>query len=78
MSELPTQALKDGPITHAGVVMFDPLEVPPPLNTTLLVVTRGGVLVKGVWTEDCLCWMPHPKIPESVKARRLSKLEKKT
>lgn len=75
---LTTQKVKDGPITLQGVEMFDPVDRPPPLNTQLLVVTRGGVLVKGHWTDDCLCWMPHPKIPASVKARRsLSQQENK-
>lgn len=69
MTKLETTRLRDGPLTTKSIEMFDPVDHPPP-SGNLLVITRGGVLVKGPWTPDCLCWMPHPKIPESVKARQ--------
>ena len=48
-------------------VMFDPALHPPPEGVHLLLVTRGGVLVTGFWTEGCLAWAYKPKLPETVK-----------
>ena len=67
-----THLLRDGPPTTDEVYMRDPVEFPPPRGVSLLLINPGGVLIKGPWTDDCLAWLPHPKIPASVKARRLS------
>lgn len=55
--------------------LFDPLERKPPTGVQLLVVTRGGVLVKAPWASDCIAWGYLPRIPESVKQRQRELLE---
>ncbi len=47
----------------------DPIEEPPPRATSLLLLNPGGVLIVGIWTDDCLGWCPKPKIPYSIKAK---------
>lgn len=45
------------------------------MGVQLLVVTRGGVLIKAPWASDCIAWGYLPRIPESVKQRQRELLE---
>lgn len=51
-----------------------PADSPPPLGTTLLLLTRGGVCVKGPWDPEtgCVAWAPLPKISAQLRARLAS------
>ena len=55
--------------------LFDPLERKPPTGVQLLVVTRGGVIIKAPWSSDMIAWGYLPRIPESVKQRQRELLE---
>ncbi len=35
----------------------------------MLLLNPGGVLIVGIWTDDCLGWCPKPKIPASIKKK---------
>ena len=50
--------------------LLDPLTHTPPRGVQLLVVTRGGVLIKAPWAPDMIAWGPLPQIPETVKQRQ--------
>lgn len=49
--------------------LYDPLIVPPPKGTKILVVNPGGVLLVSEWFEGAVAWGRLPQIPASVKAR---------
>ena len=55
--------------------MFDPLEHPPPVGQTLLVLNEGGVLLNSSWYEGALAWCYKPVVPQSVKSRISEKLK---
>lgn len=46
--------------------MLDPAEHRPPTGVQLLLITRGGVLVQGHWTDDgrYTHWCPLPRVPK--------------
>lgn len=48
-----------------------PLEDPPPLGTKLLLLTRGGVTVTGLWDPEqgAIAWAPMPKLSLELKNR---------
>jgi len=50
-------------------VMFDPVVSPPPLGTTLIVRTKGGVPLVSPWFDGCVAWSYVPDLPESVRLR---------
>lgn len=51
-------------------VMYDPVEVHPPLGgENLLLLNAGGVLIQGPWHTGCLAWARKPRVPDSVKRR---------
>lgn len=58
------------PYTAPVCEPLDPMIYPPPRGVQLLVVTRGGVLIKAPWAPDMIAWGPLPQIPESVKQRQ--------
>jgi hypothetical protein len=66
---------KDAIITAPVAELLDPEIHTPPKGVQLLVVTRGGVIIKAPWASDCIAWGYLPKLPESVKARQLAKAE---
>jgi hypothetical protein len=33
----------------------------PPVHTKILILTRGGVAVIGIWNQDDMAWLPLPK-----------------
>ena len=70
-----TNRPKDTIITAQVTELYDPLIYPPPRGVQLLVVTRGGILIKAPWAPDCIAWGPLPKLPESVKVRERAKAE---
>lgn len=45
----------------------------PPKNVSMLLLNPGGVLIVGVWTDDCLAWCPKPKIPKLLKEKLRTK-----
>lgn len=47
----------------------DPDVEPPPKATSMLLLNPGGVLIVGIWTDDCLAWCPKPKIPDALKEK---------
>lgn len=49
--------------------MFDPVDNPPPLGVSLLVLNQGGVLLISQWYPGALAWAYKPKVPLSVKQR---------
>lgn len=53
----------------------DPDIDPPPRATSLLLLNPGGVLIIGVWSDDCMGWCPKPKIPESIKKKMGARYE---
>ncbi len=48
-----------------------PIEHPPPLGTTILILTRYGVLIKGIWQpgQNHVGWSPMLKVPDFIKQR---------
>lgn len=58
------------PLTAPVAELLDPLTHKPPRGVQLLVVTRGGVLIKAPWSPDMIAWSPLPRLPESVKRRQ--------
>lgn len=56
--------------------LYDPDIHPPPTGQILQVVTPGGVLIKGFWFDGCLCWGYMPKIPATVKAKMIAKIDR--
>lgn len=62
MTELPQS-------TTEQLYFRDPEVEPPPKATSMLLLNPGGVLIVGVWTDDCLGWCPKPKIPEALKEK---------
>lgn len=70
-----TKRPQDTIITAQVSELLDPEIHPPPRGVQLLVVTRGGVVIKAPWAADCIAWGYLPKIPESVKARQRAKAE---
>lgn len=60
-------------LTTTALWFRDPDIHPPPKNTSMLLLNPGGVLIVGVWTDDCLGWCPKPKIPASIKAKMRQK-----
>lgn len=59
----------DVPVTTDSWYLLDPEIYPPPTASVVLLLNPGGVLIQGIWTDDCLAWSPKPKIPNSVKER---------
>ena len=56
--------------TAPVVELFDAERVPPPKGITLLVLSRYGVLTKGLFQPDFhVAWAYLPKIPSSVRER---------
>lgn len=47
----------------------DPKVAPPPSGSDVLLLTRGGVLVRGRWISngDYIAWCPMPKMPSWLK-----------
>jgi hypothetical protein len=66
---------QDTIITAQVSELLDPEIHPPPKGVQLLVVTRGGVVIKAPWAADCIAWGYLPRIPESVKARERAKAD---
>ena len=64
---------KDTIITAPVAELLDPEIHTPPKGVQLLVVTKGGVVIKAPWAADCIAWGYLPRIPESVKAREREK-----
>jgi hypothetical protein len=64
-----TNRPQDTIITAQVSELLDPEMHTPPKGVQLLVVTRGGVVIKAPWAADCIAWGYLPRIPESVKAR---------
>lgn len=48
-----------------------PQDDPPPLGTKLLILTRGGVTVTGLWDPEqgSIAWAPMPKVSPELKAQ---------
>lgn len=61
--------------TNKDWVMFDPVEHPPPVGQTLLILNEGGVLITGLWYQGALAWCYKPVVPVSVKSRISEKLK---
>jgi len=53
----------------------DPEQEPPPSGIRMLLLNPGGVCVIGTWTSRFIAWAPLPKIPETIKAKLLEKLD---
>lgn len=55
--------------------MHDTLESQPAIGEVVQVLSEGGTLIRHVWRDlDQYCydaWIGFPKIPDSVKIRRL-------
>ena len=66
---------RDTIITAPVAELLDPEIHTPPRGVQLLVVTRGGVIIKAPWAADCIAWGYLPKLPESVKIREQAKAE---
>jgi hypothetical protein len=66
---------QDTIITAPVAELLDPEIHPPPKGVQLLVVTRGGVVIKAPWAADCIAWGYLPRIPETVKASQRAKAE---
>jgi hypothetical protein len=66
---------KDTIITVPVAELLDPLIHTPPRGVQLLVVTRGGIVIKAPWAPDFIAWGYLPKIPESVKLREKAKAD---
>lgn len=64
------------PLTAPVAELLDPLTHAPPRGVQLLVVTRGGVLIKAPWSPDMIAWSPLPRLPESVKRRQVEMAER--
>lgn len=65
--------MEDRRPTREVVHLIDVDEDSPNPGETVLALTQGGVLIKTIWTKDSSktlkAWMPHPKIPKSVKEK---------
>lgn len=48
---------------------LDPLEVPPPRGSKILLLTAGGVCVIGHWCEWMVAWHPLPRVPAVIRER---------
>lgn len=63
--------------TREVVHLIDVDVDPPSPGETVLALTLGGVLIKTVWGKDSakhlMAWMPHPKVPKSVKEKIFNK-----
>lgn len=57
-------------------VLFDPTEHSPPKGVNLLLINEGGTLIVGPWYDGARAWGYKPRIPSSVKARQLQRLQK--
>lgn len=55
--------------TTDKLYFFDPDIYPPPKSASLLLINKGGVLIVGTWSDDCVGWCPKPKIPDSIKKK---------
>jgi len=55
--------------TTSQLYFRDPKESPPPRNSSLLLLTVGGTLAIGKWSEDCIGWCPKPRIPLNIKLK---------
>ena len=60
-------------VTTDQLYFRDPDVEPPPRATSLLLLNPGGVLIVGIWTDDCLGWCPKPRIPHSIKNKMAGK-----
>lgn len=77
MSEMETQKRSTVTISNLEVAISqqpefqDPLTDSPPIGVDLLLLTCGGVLVRGQWKPGnaYLAWCPLPKTPAWLKAR---------
>lgn len=56
-------------VTNKHSYFLDPLLNKPPAATKVLLLTKYGICTVGVWGEDCVAWLPLPKVPPSVKER---------
>lgn len=60
-------------ITTEQLYFKDPDIDIPPKNVSMLLLNPGGVLIVGVWTDDCLAWCPKPKIQKLLKEKLRTK-----
>ena len=56
-------------VTTDELWFLDPEVYKPPKNASILLLNPGGVLIVGIWTDDCIAWCPKPKIPKSIKSK---------
>ena len=63
--------------TEPSVTWLCPLENPPPIGVSLLILTRLGILIRGMWSweQEPIAWSPMPKIPPFIKKRVGLRLE---
>lgn len=54
-----------------------PSDEAPPRNRKLLILTPGGVVVLGHWSNWAVAWAPLPKIPSNIKTKLYERLEEK-
>lgn len=63
----PTRTSK-GYISTSELFFRNPKTDPPPLGTSLHILTSGGQVVRGHWSHSpdrgFIAWAPFPKIPE--------------
>lgn len=51
-------------------IWLDPAEYPPPLNTKINILTKGGVGIYGNWDpKTCQCWLPLADTPKHIKSK---------
>lgn len=58
-------ATAKGYVSTEEAYYFDPKKVPPPKGAQIILLTIGGIAVKGSWRDDggYVGWYPLPKIP---------------
>lgn len=65
-------------ITHVAPGWIDTHIEQPAIGSRVQCLTIGNVQVSTVWNSESIkyadCWMPHQKVPKSVKARQLARM----
>lgn len=69
------RTLTDRVVTSFDPEWRDPLVDPAPAGSSVLLLTEGGIAVRGVWSEKggFVAWCPFPREPKWLKQRLMER-----